>query len=325
MQIEVELDRSTNQVWIGLGYSSGLTQVYCDDQVVLVHQFGLHSIDLGPLILAQNLATNAQAQFKIGSILNKLGYNHQLSKTGNLVVVGSSAYQTVFGLLLVGEAVELKWHYKLNSTPSLILQQIEVDSVKPLIAHVWYKTGSHQLDSVSIDLLSGSVVASQSSSSGPTSARWSNYPNSIISSIFANRISSVPSIGTVLGDRQTMMKYINPNLVAITTGSATHPNRATVDLVDQTSGLIISKLTLSDIVANTVKLVVDQHRVIISAKRSNQLGQATIIYSIELYQTGEAVHPISRSFISPDGLQIAQTTNTNNKITTTNPLCMSTN
>jgi hypothetical protein len=314
---QVEVETSTDQLVTKLWFKSGLIAVYHNSQVVFTSQSALDWINLGPISLDR--ATQSEPR---------------------KVWVASSAYHKLFTI-----NQSLKSEQEINLGTNSYFTKLSIDRSSPYTAQLTYATNSNSTtNSIHFDPLTANLLPNHStiqigqlerthhslsrSSLSPefSSWEWSVAPGEVIlATVQPIPIGRVGSIGRVLGNRTTLIKYLNPNLIGLITHQSANHSAGSVRLMDGQSGKLIHKLKLDNINPNSIKLVINQHRIIISATQHNQLARQSIIHSLELYSSdqSELVTVLSRSFISPDGLQIAHFTQSQNQITTSNPLCTS--
>ncbi|GBE86822.1 hypothetical protein SCP_1000640 [Sparassis crispa] len=125
-------------------------------------------------------------------------------------------------------------------------------------------------------------------------------PSEVIYSIIPKPHEPVASLGKVLGNRTTLYKYLNPNLVAVVTGSSSPPSASTcsVYLVDGAKGTIIYHATLPSMVDSCDIHVALTENWLVYDYYDGELGvdqaKSHRIVSVELYE-GSGVDDKRRS------------------------------
>ena len=109
----------------------------------------------------------------------------------------------------------------------------------------------------------------------------------------------VASLGKVLGNRTTLYKYLNPNLVAVVTGSSTAVvPKCSLYLVDGAKGTILYHVALSAAAGCDVKVSLTENWLVYQYYDADALGvQSTKghrIVSVELYEGSDVDEKISR-------------------------------
>lgn len=336
MQVNLYDDHQSMIPTITLEYSSGLTQTFTNLSLDVVDRSGPSCIDLGPIVLRPGPHNTLALPHQDSS--SKVGQSPNL--VNPMVVVGCSNEGRLFGYELVNGTIRLKWQLDQSiinpNYHSIKLNSIQLNHLNPGLGRLNYSishSGQRLTDySLEFNVQTGNQESNQLIQSNPptrtTLDEWAQniigHQEAIVGIVEPNPMGSIASVGRVLGDRTTIFKYLNPHLIGIITTPTNQPDHALVYLVDQTSSEVVHKVLLDQIIPSTVLVMIDHHRVIISATRANQLAQATTITSIELYNplpgTSQLV-VLSRTFISPEGLRIATATQTNARITTTNFIC----
>jgi hypothetical protein len=95
---------------------------------------------------------------------------------------------------------------------------------------------------------------------------------------------SIASPGRVLGNRSTLLKYLNPNLVAVAT---LHPttSSASVYILDSASGAVVHKINhVGDVdVEKKVRLVFRDNWLLYTYQVAGDLAQTSRIVSVEIF------------------------------------------
>lgn len=98
-----------------------------------------------------------------------------------------------------------------------------------------------------------------------------------------SRYQSIASIGRVLGNRDTLFKYLHPIHVITTVDD--HNQRTTIRIFDRTSGGLIDSLSHPDFENATVEVSVQNNWIIATATLNAGLGSRSTVVSIELYES----------------------------------------
>ena len=121
------------------------------------------------------------------------------------------------------------------------------------------------------------------------------------------------SVGRVLGNRNTLFKYLNRNLLLVV--KADGLNDTILNLIDSRSGNLLTVLRHADLNAQA-EVIIRDNWILITSPSEDELGQFTTIISFELFTDSLAdtsssitsgdvpIKVISRSFRSYDGLQV---------------------
>lgn len=97
------------------------------------------------------------------------------------------------------------------------------------------------------------------------------------------------SAGRILGDRSTLFKYLNPNLVAIVASSpATYS--ATIHLIDSATGVLVHKVETMHDVGNDsrLSLVMQDNWIVCSHRVAGDAARTSKIISIELFHDSQS-------------------------------------
>lgn len=144
---------------------------------------------------------------------------------------------------------------------------------------------------------------------------------SVVEIVGSSPLEAVASIGRVLGDRTSLLKYLNPNLIVVTTQSEVYRSSHELLLVDGSTGQTLDQVQLDAVEPGTISVLIRDNWIIITHSTHNTLANPTRIVSIELYQSPSGLTLLSRSFISPLALKIKAITRTRSGITQLNGLC----
>ncbi len=292
-------------------YQSGQTTVHHSGQLIFDQNLALDSVDLGPSVIDS-------------------------AEAGQCVWLGSSEFQTI--LTLSPQPNNLTINSLSTIQPSakqFKFDSVQLDSDPPT---VYYSPDHPNIQSATsirstnnktpnstnsqpsrIQIRGNLLVGSQGGLDRFSYAVGDGF--GLVGLVRGSASSAVASVGRVLGNRKTLIKYLNNNLVGLVSHSYRHNTTAQISLVDGHSGQLVQTILLEHIIPSTINLVIHHHKLVISATNSNKLDQSTTIYSIELYKHSNELVALSRSFVSPEGLRVAAATETNLQITTTNFLC----
>ncbi|KAK4703822.1 ER membrane protein complex subunit 1, partial [Phenoliferia sp. Uapishka_3] len=152
--------------------------------------------------------------------------------------------------------------------------------------------------------------------------------------VVPQQMGAVASLGRVLGNRTTLLKYLNPHLAAVVTLSPP-TSTAILYFLDTASGSVVHKLNLLDVdTESDVKVVLQDNWLLASYKVKGVPGGLTKVVSVELYQPEEEgdiiksslrssakeLRVLSRSFASPIELNVMGVTKTQLGITNYNAI-----
>ena len=183
--------------------------------------------------------------------------------------------------------------------------------------------GAHELVGyrVSFDGVRQATIETRLTSQPPLGHQIWTYAapaDEIIVTRAAQSTGPVASLGRVLGDRQTLYKYLNAHLIAVASVGA---SSATISVIDSITGELVWSAAHVDEVsaAAGVQLALSENWLVYAFRDRRAVGQTTRLVSVELYRsdagplqprnaTRLAVPPAeivahARSFMHPHGFR----------------------
>ncbi|KAL8290623.1 hypothetical protein RQP46_002881 [Phenoliferia psychrophenolica] len=287
-----------------------------------------------------------------------------------LIVLASSTYRSIYALDAAQDG-SLKWRTSPPLAPGssikwLRIQVVDGEDSKQAIAATAEVTldGAKTTTVFQFDAVSGALVSEQlydgisSSVAGipqsittvelrdqrlvglkPIEGRpetiwtFAPPPGEKLVLVVPQHLGAVASLGRVLGNRSTLLKYLNPHLAATVT---LHDSMRTaiVYVIDTASGSLVHKLNLVGEVEGDVHLVLQDNWIVVTYKVAGDPARSTRVVSVELYQPEkvpgtiasslrsqtEGVRVLSRSFTSTIELNVVGVTRTQLGITTYNAI-----
>ncbi|KAM0751242.1 DUF1620-domain-containing protein [Meredithblackwellia eburnea MCA 4105] len=145
--------------------------------------------------------------------------------------------------------------------------------------------------------------------------------------VVPQQFGAIASLGRVLGNRTTLLKLLNPHLVA-TTSLRPSSHSATLSLVDTATGALVFQTVLQE-VEGEVDVVLHENWLVATHTLEGDVARSTRIISIELYQeegvkdtitsslktTPTSVRVLSRTYASLQHLKVVGMTSTKLGIT----------
>ncbi|KAI5475941.1 hypothetical protein MNV49_000716 [Pseudohyphozyma bogoriensis] len=130
-------------------------------------------------------------------------------------------------------------------------------------------------------------------------------------------LGAVASLGRVLGNRATLMKYLNPHLLALVVASPTGSN---IVLIDASTGGVLHQINAGgEITEKSDAAVVVRDNWLIYSFRTGEVGGNTKVVSVELFEgegrPGQPIKSLIQSFVSVEPLKIVGVTKTKLGIT----------
>nr|CRX79162.1 hypothetical protein [Leucosporidium scottii] len=164
------------------------------------------------------------------------------------------------------------------------------------------------------------VVAVAVSNHGKASRHSSAPP----ADMFLGLAGVVASTGRILGDRSTLLKYLNPNMIAVVTVSPATTS-SSVLLIDTKSGALLQRIgPISDVDEEShLSLALQDNWIVLTYRVAGEAARVSKVLSVELYHApadlyAEAapIQALSRTFVSTQNLEIKSFTRTKLGITT---------
>nr|CRX79178.1 hypothetical protein [Leucosporidium scottii] len=170
------------------------------------------------------------------------------------------------------------------------------------------------------------VVAVAVSNHGKASRHSSAPP----ADMFLGLAGVVASTGRILGDRSTLLKYLNPNMIAVVTVSPATTS-SSVLLIDTKSGALLQRIgPISDVDEEShLSLALQDNWIVLTYRVAGEAARVSKVLSVELYHAPADLHEaeaapiqaLSRTFVSTQNLEIKSFTRTKLGITTYSAIC----
>ncbi|ORY45435.1 hypothetical protein BCR35DRAFT_311094 [Leucosporidium creatinivorum] len=214
---------------------------------------------------------------------------------------------------------------------------LDVDSSTPAVSAAFSQVmdkQQHVSDKITLDVSGTSIAGVSRSQFGIKTSIWTAHlpEREQVLAVAIPRDGVVASTGRILGDRSTLLKYLNPNMIAVATFSPA-TRSSSVLLMNSESGALLHKIgPIADVDdESNLSLALQDNWLVLTYRVAGEAARASKVVSVELYTSGddslgmlgvnlERIQALTRTFVSTQALEIKSFTRTKLGITTYNAL-----